>query len=145
MFRISDNPDLSLKQPNMMQLGSGPSFPSMDSSAPPQITSVLSHELEKLIEDDKFKHQSIPIGNNHNEEDDYEVVMAEEVEDNLIFSNRVADLQENNELDEATMSYNEESGNYTASLQERSEKKNRKHKLLPKELYSKKNEPSNQK
>ena len=76
----------------MMQLGSGPSFPSMDSSAPPHVTSVLSHELEKLIEDDKFKHQGIPIENNHYEEDDYEVVMAEEVDDNLIFSNRVADL-----------------------------------------------------
>ena len=54
--------------------------------------------------------------------------MAEEVDDNLIFSNRVADLQENNELDEATMSYNEESGNYTASLQERSDKKQQHHK-----------------
>ena len=71
--------------------------------------------------------------------------MAEEVDDNLIFSNRVADLQENNELDEATMSYNEESGNYTASLQERSDKKQRKYNLLPNELYAKKNEPSNQK
>ena len=81
--------------------------------------------------------------NENYEDDDYEVVMAEEVDDNLIFSNR--DDQENNELDEATMSYNEESGNYTASLQERSDKKHKRHHLLPNELYTKKNEPSNPK
>ena len=52
--------------------------------------------------------------------------MAEEVDDNLIFSKRVSDLGHgNNELDDAAVSYNEESGNYTASLQERSDKKNR--------------------
>ena len=87
----------------------------------------------------------MPFDNIQYEEDDYEVVLAEEVDDNLLFSNRINDLQGNNELDEATMSYNEESGNYTASLQERSDKKQRKENLLPKEIYTKKNEPSNQK
>ena len=91
---------------------------------------------------DDEMHQEIRI--DHYEDDDYEVVMAEEVEDNLIFSGR-ADLdQEKHELDEATISYNEVSGDYSASLAERSGHKHRRQNL-PNELYTKKNEPSNQK
>ena len=42
MFRISNNPDLTLKYQNQQQLGSGPSFPSNDSGELPNITSVIS-------------------------------------------------------------------------------------------------------
>ena len=138
MFRISNNPDLTLKAQHQRQLCSGPSFPSNDSGELPNITSIMSQEK---LGDDEIQQE---IKNDHYEDDDYEVVMAEEVEDNLIFSNRADLEQEKNELDEATISYNEVSGDYSASLAERSGRKHRRQ-HLPSELYAKKNGPSNQK
>ena len=60
-----------------------------------------------LSSDKKARKADEPL-----DDDDYEMVMAEEVDDNLIYSNRMPDYgHEVNELDEATLSYRDESGN----------------------------------
>ena len=129
MFRISNNPDLSIKHQNLMDLTSGPSVPSNESGDHPNITGVMTGDIDRFVEDEKLQSQKIEMRDANRDDDDYEVVMAEEVDDNLIYSKQVSNLSnDHNLLDDAAISYTE-SGNYTVSLQERSDKKPRKHYL----------------
>ena len=70
------------------------------------------------------------------DDDDYELVMAEEVDDNLIYLNRAQDYgHEVNELDEATLSYREESANVSSNLPDKSDHKRPKAKPAAKSIY----------
>ena len=67
------------------------------------------------------------------------MVMAEEVDDNLIYLNRAQEYgYEVNELDEATLSYREESANVSSNLPDKSDRKRPKAKPAAKSIYQKK-------
>ena len=84
-----------------------------------------------LSSDKKARKADEPL-----DDDDYEMVLAEEVDDNLIYSNRMPDYgHEVNELDEATLSYRDESGNQSSNIPDRSDRKRQKAKLQAKSIY----------